>query len=439
MDSIDLLIHAAWVITVDENDRVLPNHSLAVRDGRIVDILPTAVAATQYRGTVEHRLDEHALIPGLINAHTHTSMTLLRGLADDLPLMDWLQNHIWPAESRWVNQEFVHDGTELALAEMIKSGITAFNDMYFFPETTAQLASNAGMRATIGLIVLDFRTVWGEDPDVYLEKGLSLHDKYRSHPLVSTAFAPHAPYTVSDEPLRRIRLYADELDIPIHMHVHETAAEVQEASDKTGKRPLERLRRLGLFSPSLLAVHMTQLTANEIEQVAGSGVQVIHCPESNLKLASGFCPVDALLSAGVNVALGTDGASSNNDLDMFGEMHTAALLAKGVAGNASAVPAGAALRMATINGARALGLDATTGSLEVGKSADAVAVHLGSIETAPIYDPVSQLVYATGRDRVKHLWVAGRHLLKDRVLTTLNEADILRRTQAWQRKIAAEA
>ncbi len=436
MTHIDSLIHARWIIPVQPNGAVLEHHSLALQDGRILDILPQREARTRYQADKIIECGEHALIPGLINAHTHAAMSLLRGLADDLPLMDWLNHHIWPAETRWVSEEFVRDGSQLAMAEMLRGGTTCFNDMYFFPEVTARAATEIGMRACIGLIVIDFPSAWAGSADEYLDKGLALHDELRNHPLLRTAFAPHAPYTVSDAPLEPIRVLADELDLPVHMHVHETIAEVEQSQAQFGMRPLERLARLGLVSPSLLAVHMTQLLDAELAHLAATGAHVLHCPESNLKLASGFCPVQKLLSAGVNVALGTDGAASNNDLDMFGEMRTAALLAKAVANDASALPAAQALRMATLNGARALGLGDETGSLEKGKAADIVAVRLDDIECQPFYNVISQLVYATGRDKVSDVWVAGRQLLKERVLLTLDVPAVLARAQIWRERIA---
>ncbi len=435
MESADTLIHARWIVPVAPRGRVLEDHSLVLRDGRVLDCLPTPAAQDRYRAPAELTLDRHALIPGLVNAHTHAAMNLLRGLADDLPLMTWLQEHIWPAEQRFVTPEFVFDGTELAMAEMLRGGVTCFNDMYFHPDETARAADQAGMRAVVGLIVLDFPTAWASGPEDYLRKGLALHDEYRGHPLVRTAFAPHAPYTVSDEPLTRILTLAEELDLPIHMHVLETADELDQSLKAHAVHPLARLERLGLLSPRLLAVHMTQLSSGEIDTVARHGVQVIHCPESNMKLASGACPVAALLAAGVNVALGTDGAASNNDLDLFGEMRSAALLGKLTAADAAAVPAPAALEMATLGGARALGLDDEIGTLEVGKAADVVAVDLGTVEALPLYDVVSQLVYATGRHQVTDVWVAGRHLLKDRALTTLDETTIADKARLWARRI----
>lgn len=438
MKAADSLLHCRWIAPVEPARVLLDHHSLVVHEGRILDILPSEQARERYAADIEHELDAHLLIPGLVNAHTHAAMTLLRGLADDLPLLDWLNGHIWPAESHWVNEEFVHDGTQLAMAEMLRSGTTCFNDMYFFPDVTARAAASCGIRACVGLIVLDFPTVWAGDAQEYISKGIDVHDRYRTDPLIRTLFAPHAPYTVSDEPLQHIRTLANELDIGIHMHVHETADEVDKAVETTGARPLARLQTLDMIAPDMVAVHMTQVTRQEIDDYAASGGHVVHCPESNMKLASGFCPVTDLSAAGVNVALGTDGAASNNDLDLLGEMRSAALLGKAVSGDASALPAHEVLQMATLNGARALGLADDTGSLVRGKWADMTAVRLDTPETQPLYDPVSQLVYAGGREQVTDVWVAGQHLLKNRRLTTLDGDDILDRARIWQGNIGSQ-
>jgi len=435
MRNIDTLLHARWIIPVEGEQNTLTDHSIAIHEERILDILPTDKASDLYQAKTEINYSSHALLPGLINAHSHAAMNLFRGLADDLPLMDWLNNHIWPAESKWVNEDFVQLGTELACAEMLRSGTTCFNDMYFFPDIAARVANKTGMRAIIGLIALDFPTIWARDADEYIDKGLVVHDEYRGNDLIDTAFAPHAPYTVSDQPLEKIRMLADELDLPIHMHIHETAFEVEESIKNTGKRPLQRLADLGLISPNLVAVHMTQLEDTEIEQLAAASAHVVHCPESNLKLASGFCPVKKLHDAGVNVALGTDSAASNNDLDMFGEMRTAALLAKGVSGDATALPAAQALAMATINGAKALGIADKTGSLSVGKFADLIAVDFSSIEATPVYDPISHLVYCCGREQVSDAWVAGRHVMKNRTITTLETDRVKRAASEFSAKI----
>jgi len=435
----DQLIAPRWLVTVDGSDRVLTEHVVAIADGHILAIEERATAASRWPDVTITDYPDHALMPGLVNAHTHAAMNLFRGLADDLPLGEWLQEHIWPAEGRWVDEAFVGDGTELALAEMLAGGVTCFNDMYFFPEVTARLAAERGIRAVIGLIVLDFPTQYADGPDQYLAKGLALHDRYRDHPLVHTAFAPHAPYTVSDGPLERVRTYADELERPVHIHVHETAAECGEAMQQNGERPLARLERLGLLSPGLAAVHMVHLDQQEIEATARAGASVIHCPESNLKLASGFCPVQALDNAGANVALGTDSAASNNDLDLFGEMRTAALLAKAVANDAAALPAHRALRMATINGARALGLGDITGSLEPGKAADMIAVDLSGTDTQPVFDVTSQLVYATGRQHVSDVWIAGHQHVRDHQVRTFDTDELRRRAASWRACIAGSA
>lgn len=432
---IETIIHATWIIPVEPKNTVLNDYSIAIHDGRIHDLLPKQEILDKYTSDVEINLANHVLIPGLINSHTHSPMSLMRGLADDLPLMDWLNNYIWPTEHKHVSAEFVLDGSLLACAEMIRSGTTCFNDMYFFPEETARAVEQSGMRAKLGLILIDFPSAWAKDADEYLSKGLELHDQLHNNSLISTAFAPHAPYTVSDEPLKRIATYAEELDIPIHIHLHETTDEVDQAVTQTGKRPIERLNELGLLSPRLLGVHMTQLTDDEINLIAETGTHVLHCPESNLKLASGFCPTFRLQQTGINIALGTDGAASNNDLDMMAEMQTAALLAKAVANNASALPAEDVLRMATINAAKALGLDSEIGSLEIGKSADISAIDLGGIENQPVYNPVSQLIYSAGRENVTNVWVSGNHLLKDKELTTLDKNSILQKANYWQEKI----
>jgi len=433
---VDTLIHARWIIPVEPESVTYEHHSLVIDSGKIIDLLPTELAKQKYQGKTTENLENHALLPGLINCHTHAAMTLMRGIADDLPLMDWLQNHIWPLEHQWMSEAFVKDGSDLAIAEMILGGTTCFNDMYFFPDITAAQAIHYGIRATVGLIVIDFPSVWAQNSDEYIEKGLALHDQLRLSDLCTTAFAPHAPYTVSDEPLQKIKTLADELELPIHIHLHETVHEVEQAQAQTGQRPLQRLQELGLINPSLIAVHMTQLTDEEISLFAESGAHIVHCPESNLKLASGFCQLAKCLAAGINVALGTDGAASNNDLDMLGEMRTAALLGKAVAADASAVPAMTALRMATINGAKALGLDAICGSLSIGKAADVIAIDLNHLETQPLYCPVSQIVYAASRQQVTDVWVAGRRLLKQRQLTTINSDDLKAKIAVWQQRLS---
>jgi 5-methylthioadenosine/S-adenosylhomocysteine deaminase len=427
-----ILLRPRWVVPVEPAGVVLDAHAVLIRDGRIEAVLPQAQTAERYPGVPALDLPEHVLIPGLVNAHTHAAMTLMRGIADDLPLMRWLTEHIWPAEMKHVSPRFVHDGALLACAEMLLGGTTCFNDMYFFPEATLDAALEAGMRASLGAIVIEFPSAYAADPDDYLQKGLALRDRYRDHPLLSFCLAPHAPYTVSDASFRKVAKLAAELDLPVHLHVHETLDELARSSAEHGTRPIERLRSLGLLGPNLIAVHAVHLSPEEIDLLAKHGCSVAHCPASNLKLASGFAPIAALLAAGVNVALGTDGAASNNRLDMFAEMRLAALLAKAVAQDAQAMPAHAALRCATLGGARALGLEDRIGSIAAGKAADLVAVRLSGPELQPCYDPVSHLVYAAGRENVSHVWVAGELAVKDRVLQNVRFSTLDSSSNLWQ-------
>ena len=433
--ALDLLLLPTWLVPVEPAGVVLKEHGLGIRDGRIVFIGPRSEALKLVAGEIRE-LPGMLLSPGLVNAHGHAAMTLFRGLADDLPLMTWLEQHIWPAEAKWVDEAFVRDGTDLAIAEQIKGGITCFSDMYFLPKVASERVHNSGIRAQIAIPILDFPIPGACDADEAIRQGVELFGDLKHHPRISIAFGPHAPYTVSDENLEKVRVITEELDAAIHMHVHETASEVQQAVEQNGERPLQRLARLGLLGPRFQAVHMTQISDDDLALLVESNSSVIHCPESNLKLASGFCPVERLWQAGVNVAIGTDGAASNNDLDLLGETRTAALLAKAVAGSAAALDAHRALRMATLNGARALGLESEIGSLQVGKAADLVAFDLSGLAQQPIYDPVSQLIYATGRDCVKHLWVAGKPLLDDRRLTRLDEQQLCATATAWGQRIS---
>ena len=436
-ESCDLLIEAGWVVPVVPHGVVLEAHAVAVRDGAIVAVLPIREARERFSAKETVSRPDAALIPGLVNAHTHNPMTLLRGIADDLPLMEWLQGHIWPVEGAVMGPEFIEDGIALAIAEMLRGGTTCANENYFFPDVQAAVYKQHGFRARVGLPVIDFPTAWAKTSEEYFERAGEVHDQWRDDPLVATTFAPHAPYTVSDENFERIRMLSDQLDIPVHLHTHETAHEVSESHAKLGQRPIARLDRLGLINDRLIAVHMTQLTDAEVALCAQRGVSVVHCPESNLKLASGFCPVGKLVKAGVNVAIGTDGCASNNDLDMFGETRTAALLAKAVAEDASAFDAATALHAATLGGARALGFEAKIGSIEPGKQADLVCVDLGQIETQPLHHVVSQLIYATGRHHVSDVWIAGRAKLRERMLVDMDAAALVANARQWRERIAA--
>lgn len=435
MQTVDTLLHARWMIPIEPADTLLEQHCIAIRAGKIIELLPSAQAASRYQAQSEQHFNNHVLMPGLINAHTHAAMCLMRGFADDLPLMTWLNEHIWPTEARWVSPDFVRAGSQLAIAEMLRGGITCFNDMYFFPDAVAQVTREAGIRAVQGLIVLEFPSAYAADAQAYLDKGLALHDELADERLMHCMLAPHAPYTVSATTLQQIQQIADERDLPIHLHLHETAAEVEQHVQQQGQRPIAQLAELGLLTPRLTAVHMTQLTTDEIEQIAAAGVNVVHCPESNLKLASGFCPVAKLQQAGVTIAIGTDGAASNNDLDLLAETRLVAQLAKAVAADAAVIPAHTALRMATLNGAKALGIEQCTGSLVAGKDADIIALDLSWLETQPVFNPVSQVVYACSRQQVTDVWVAGQQLLQARQLTTLDQAEIVQNAQHWGAKM----
>ncbi len=429
------VINARWVIPVLPRHTLLEHHAVVIQQGAIVDVMPSAAALLNYPAAAVIDLPGHALIPGLINLHTHAAMTPMRGMADDLPLMPWLQEHIWPVEAKVVCNDFVRDGTLLACAEMLRGGITCFNDMYFFPEASARAALQAGMRAAIGMIAVEFPSAYASDATDYLTKGMALRDTLRDESLLSFCLAPHAPYTVSDATFERIAIYAAELDVPVHTHVHETQDEIRDSLAQHKVRPLQRLKQLGLLGPNLIAVHAVHLMPDEIALLAEQGCHVAHCPSSNLKLAAGLAPVHALLQAGVNVGLGSDSAASNNRLDIFSELRLAALLGKLGANDASAIPATQALEMATINAARALGLESKIGSLESGKRADITAINLSAPELAPCYDPRSHIAYATGREHVSHVWVDGELLVCDGQLTRLDTADITARAGYWRDKI----
>jgi len=432
----DMVIEARWIIPVEPAGVVLENHAVALADGKILGVLPRDEIHRQFPPAEVCSLDSHALIPGLVNLHSHAAMTLMRGLADDLQLMDWLSNHIWPAEARHMSPQFVHDGSLLACAEMLRGGITCFNDMYFYPEMTARAALAAGMRAALGIVVIEFPTAYASDAQDYLHKGLQVRDDFKHEPLLTFCMAPHAPYTVADKTFEQVLMLSEQLQIPINTHLHETQDEISESLAKYGARPIARLEKLGLLGPGFIAVHAVHLDQAEIELLGRLGCSVAHCPSSNLKLASGIAPVARMQSSAINVGLGTDGAASNNRLDIFTEMRTAALLAKATSENAQTLPAHAALRMATLNAAQALGIEQTIGSIEVGKSADLCAVNFDSIELSPCYDPLSHLVYAAGREHVSDVWVAGRRVVHSGQLPHLDNVEIIRKAKEWHSRIA---
>ena len=433
-EKIDLLLEPRWIAPV-EPDTLLTGYAIAVRGSQIVDLLPADAACLRYQASEHLRLPDHLVIPGLINLHTHAAMSLMRGMADDLPLMDWLQNHIWPSEAAHVSSAFVHDGTLLACAEMLRGGITCFNDMYFYPQAAAEASTALGMRATLGITVLDFPNAYANDTEDYLNKGLAVRDQWLNHPLISFCLAPHAPYSVSDAGFERVITLSELLGLPIHCHIHETRFEIEESLRNYDCRPLQRLKKLGLLSPNLIAVHAVHLNHGEIEELARHGCSVAHCPTSNLKLASGIAPITAMTQRGINVGLGTDGAASNNRLDILQEMRQAALLAKVQSGDAASLSARQVLGMATLNAARALGLDQQIGSIRPGKEADLCAIDLSALELQPCYDPVSQLVYAAGREQVTHVWIAGRCCVRNKKLAGLQENDLKNTVSLWQNRL----
>ncbi len=433
----DTLIAPRWCVPIEPANSVLTDHAVVVTDGRIVELLPLSEAREKYQPSVLIERPDHVLTPGFVNAHTHAAMTVLRGIADDMPLERWLREGIWPAEKRWVSAELVRDGTELAIAEMLSGGTTCFSDQYFFPEIVAETAVDLQMRAMIGTPVIEFPTAWATDTAEYLNKATELvHDPYADHPLIATCFAPHSTAALSDDSFVELRILADQLDVRIQIHLHETKTEIETALSATGKRPFDRLDELGLVNASLLAVHCVHMTEAENARFAESGVNVAHCPRSNLKLASGIAAITDFRRAGINVAIGTDGAASNNVLNMLSEMRTAALLAKVAADDAAAIPAAEALRMATLNGAAALGLAHETGSIEVGKWADLACTDLNRLHSQPIYDPVSQLVYTARADQVTDVWVAGKHQLDNGRLVHIDTDSLLQRSNEWRERIA---
>lgn len=431
----DLMIEARYIVPMAGEQSIHENHAVIIQAGTIVELLPIAQARAKYTATSLVCLDDHVLIPGLINLHSHAAMSLMRGVADDQPLMTWLEKHIWPTEQAVVSERYVRDATLLACAEMLSGGVTCFNDMYFYPQESAAAAKQAGMRANLGLVVLEFPTNYASDADDYLQKGFEAHDSWRGNPLISSSIAPHAPYTVSNQTFEKVVTYAEQLSLGIHTHLHETRAEIAQSETQYGQRPIQRLASFGLLGPSLVAAHCVHLQNHEMEMLAEYGSHVAHCPSSNLKLGSGIAPVASLLAKGVNVGLGTDGVASNNRADVFTEMRLSALLAKGISEDPSVVSAHQALKMATINAAKAIGLENKIGSIEVGKLADLTAVRLNDIMTAPCYDPISHLVYACGREHITHTWVAGELRYCGGILTNIEDRELREIVQNWQPKL----
>ena len=430
------LVSARWIAPVEPANTLYENHIMVIEGGIIKAIMPTDIARRTYAKAPETKLENHILIPGLINLHTHAAMTLLRGLADDKPLMTWLNDHIWPAETKLLSQEFVLDGTELACAESLRAGVTCFADMYFYHDTAAAAVRKAGMRAALGGAILEFPTPYASDAEAYIHRAVAARQDFDFDPTLKLLLSPHAPYTVSDATFERVAAIAAEMDVQMMVHIHETASEITDSLKQYKERPIARLDRLGVIGPNLIAVHCVHLNQAEIELFAAKGVHVAHCPVSNLKLGSGIAPIHAMLKANVNVGIGTDGTASNNRLDMLAEARLAGLLQKGVTGDAAALPAFKLLEMSTLAPAKALGWDAEIGSLLPGKACDMVALNLDTIETQPVFDPLSHLFYAAGREHVSHVWVDGKVVLENGKLTRLDEAELIIKAKSWASRVA---
>jgi len=431
---VDLIIYPRWLIPVEPSAVVLDEHALVIDQGIIIDICPQAEVATRYQANATEYLKQHVLMPGLVNTHTHAAMALFRGIADDIPLKSWLEDWIWPLETRWGSTEMVRDGTLLACAEMLRAGITTFNDMYFFPEAAAEAVDQSGIRASLGILAFEVPTSYGLGADDYLNRGLAIRDALRNHPRLSFMLAPHAPYTVTDKTFERIAVLAAQTGLGIHIHLHETQHEVEESIAQHGERPIARLDRLGILGPQTLAVHIVALNDIDIEMIARQGVHVSHCPTSNLKLGSGFARTRDLSRAGINLALGTDGAAANNRLDLLSEARLAGLIAKGSHHDPSLFPTHQLIYMATLGGARALGLDHKIGSLQIGKHADLCAIRLDEAATLPVFDPASQVVHCAGRDQVTDVWVGGQRVVKMKHLMQISQEEIYLKAKTWQNR-----
>ena len=430
-----IIISASWIFTSNSEGQLLSDYSIVIENDKIIDLVPQDKVFDEYEANDIYQLTDHILIPGLINTHTHAAMSLFKGFADDLPLQDWLNDYIWPAEKEFINSSFVKDGSILALSEMIKSGVTTFNDMYFFPDATAEAVKELGVRSNIGLVVLDFPTNYATDPEDYLLKGFEFRDKWRNEELITTSIAPHAPYSVSDEAFTLINTYSEELSINIHTHLHETQWEIEDSIEKYGITPVQRLNNLGIIGPSLMAVHCVHLNDQDMATLAKNKVSIVHNPSSNMKLGSGIADIAKMLKQNLNISLGTDSSASNNRLDMMEEMRLAALLIKGSTKSPESFSANEAIKMATINGAKALGLESIIGSIEKNKKADLVAIDLNSIENQPIYNPLTTLVYSSSRSDVSYVWIDGEIKLKDKKLVKIDEERIIQLAKKWQRKL----
>ncbi len=436
MQNVDYIISADYILPMDENLTLIREGAVAVKDTRISDVGPSKEIFQKYTSGAVINGKGKVVFPGLINTHTHAAMVYFRGIADDQPLKEWLENHIWPAENTWLSPEFISDAIGLACLEMLKGGVTAYNDMYFYEDAAAGTTKRIGMRAVLGAGILDFPTKSAHTTDEYFLNAESFIKDWKGDNLITPCIAPHALYTCGPETLKRARRIADTYDIPIHIHLSETRWEMEEIRNRYSMMPVVYLESLGFLDERVLAAHCVWLTDHEIEILSERNTGVSHCVESNLKLASGIAPVVKMLKAGVKVTFGSDGAASNNDLNILSEMSTAAKLHKAVSEDPTALDAKTALLMATRWGAEVLGLGKVTGSIQAGKAADLVMAELDRPHLVPIYNIYSHIVYAMRPSDIEMVMVDGKVVVNGGRLTTSDESEILQKARHWSEKIS---
>lgn len=434
---VQTIIEAGWIMPMVPKGVILERHSLLMNDGKVVALIPSE-QTNDIEADEVVRLPQHIILPGMVNAHTHAPMHLLRGMGADLPLMDWLQTKIWPAEGKLMSHEFCYEGSLIAGAEMLESGITCASDHYFFSEDVARGLTEAGLKCSVSGIVIGFPSAMAKITDDYIRCAEALFEQFKGNDKVRVTVGPHAPYTVDDDALIKVRELAEKHNAYIHMHVDETASEIGGSMKQYGLRPIQRLHKLGLLSNHFISVHTVHPDAAEMALLLKTGASVVHCPCSNLKLASGFAPVAQMMSMGINVAMGTDGVASNDKVDLLGETRLAAMLGKAVCQDTTQMKVADMLYAATMGGAKALGWDDRIGSLEKGKDADLIAVDLGDIDALPVFDPASQLLYSAGREDITHVWVDGRLVVKKQQrdgLRPLSRENAQKITKTWQNRI----
>ncbi len=438
-ENVDIIILADSVLTMDADQSVLIDGAVAVKDGKVIAVGAASDISGRYSSGRTVGGKGKVVFPGLVNAHTHAPMVYFRGLKDDLPLKVWLEEHIWPAENRWLSPQFVGDAAQLACLEMLKAGITLYNDMYFFGEVIAGVTKKTGMRAVVGAGILDFPGRTAKTVDEYFWNAENFIGSWTGDDLIVPAIAPHSPYACCPQTIERAKAVSERFNVPLHLHLSETKWEVEEIGRRYGKTPVELLDGIGVLDDSVIAAHCVHVNDEEIEILAGRKVGVAHCIESNLKLAAGIAPVVKMVGAGVKVTFGTDGAASNNDLDILSEMSTAAKVHKAVSGDPTALNAKLVLLMATRWGAEALGLGEVTGSIEEGKAADMVIADLNRPHLVPVYDVYSHIVYSMRSSDIETVLVSGRIVVDRGRLTTADEAEIIAKAVEWGQKIGRDA